>query len=279
MSDATGPTARRPVGAPPGRRAHGLAREQAIIAAATDLFAEIGLDATTRELAARLGITQPLLYRYFDSKEALIERVLEEEFAGEWNPGWEALLADRAVPLRERLVSFYLDYAAAVLTYRRVRLLMFSGLKGFGPGARAIGMLRERVVERVLAEGRHAFSLPPSLPSDDDAGRERDAELVWNLHDSIFALAMRQHVFGQPAPQDLRATIADKVDAFLEGVPAGMARRPGGPAEAAGWAAESLATGEMVWAGPPAVPAPRPAKELGALVLEKNGGTPRAAHD
>ena len=253
-----------------------MAREQAIIAAATDLFAEIGLDATTRELAARLGITQPLLYRYFDSKEALIERVLDEAFAEEWNPDWETLIGNRAVPLHERLVSFYVDYFGEALSYRRVRLLMFSGLKGFGPGARAVATLRARVVERVLTEGRHAFSLPP-----DEAAHERDVELVWNLHDSIFALAMRQHVFGQPAPENLRATIADKVDAFLEGVPARMARRPAGVVETADWAAKSLARGEMVWAGPPVadVPQPLPAGELGALMLAKNGGTPRGAHD
>jgi len=277
MSDIITVPPRRPVGAPRGRRAHGLAREQQILDAAAELFAETGLDAPTRDLAARLGITQPLLYRYFESKERLIERVLDDAFPGDWKPEWEALLGDRTIPLRERLIAFLLEFSEEVLTHRRLRLLMYSGLKGIGPGPRVFQSFRARILDRVMAESRHAFSLPAQ-----DAMPARGMEFAWNLYDSILALALRQHVFGHPCVKDLRAIIADKVDAFLLGAPVGMAL----PAESlapdtAGWAAESLATGGMVWAGPPKLEqaASIGAGELGSLVWEKLEGTSPRAHD
>lgn len=265
MMDTAAPS-RRPVGAPPGRRAHGVAREQSIVAAAADLFAETGLDATTRDLAARLGITQPLLYRYFENKEALIERVLEEAFAGDWKPEWDLLLADRAVPLRERLIAFYLAYSEDVLTYRRVRLLMFSGLKGLSRGQRVVEAMRERVLTRVLDESRHAFSLPAVSP-----GSARDLETIWSLHEAVISIALRRHVFGLPGPGDLRASILDKVDTFLEGAPALLSRHSSGSSEATEWAVESLVTGGSIWAGP--MPEQAPAivatGDLSAVILQK----------
>ncbi|MEP4193996.1 MAG: helix-turn-helix domain-containing protein, partial [Sneathiella sp.] len=53
-------------------------RETLIVEEAITFFAEHGLEGKTRDLAKRLGITQPLLYRYFPSKEKLIERVYQE---------------------------------------------------------------------------------------------------------------------------------------------------------------------------------------------------------
>ncbi len=51
-----------------------------IVREAVSFFAEHGFEGQTRELARRLGITQPLLYRYFPDKAALIDRVYREVF-------------------------------------------------------------------------------------------------------------------------------------------------------------------------------------------------------
>src|SRR5262249_32717979 len=48
-------------------------RRQHLIEEAFAYFAEVGLGGSTRELAKRMGVTQPLLYRYFPTKESLIE--------------------------------------------------------------------------------------------------------------------------------------------------------------------------------------------------------------
>src|SRR3546814_2081490 len=78
-----------------------------IVEGAVQFFAEVGFGGDTRELAKRLNITHPLLFRYFASKNALIERVYQEVFIGRWNPYWEIVISNRNVPLRERLVNVY----------------------------------------------------------------------------------------------------------------------------------------------------------------------------
>ena len=201
------------------------ARERLIAAAAVRFFAEHGFGGQTRELARRIGITQPLLYRYFPSKEALIERVYQEVFVGHWNPQWEALIEDRRVPLRERLLRFYRDYARVILSYEWVRLFTFSGLKGLDLNARYLQLLRDRIFPRVVAEVRHAYGRPDpeAVPI-----AEAEIEIVWSLHAAIFYLGVRRWIYGLPIPADLDRAVADKVAAFLEGAPAVMA-----PAETA----------------------------------------------
>ena len=54
------------------RRLKSGERERQIHVEAAKLFAERGFDAGTSELAERLGIAQPLLYRYFRNKDDLI---------------------------------------------------------------------------------------------------------------------------------------------------------------------------------------------------------------
>ncbi len=55
---------------------------QAILDAARDCFAEMGLSgASTREIARRAGVTQPLINHYFGSKEGLFEAVVEASLA------------------------------------------------------------------------------------------------------------------------------------------------------------------------------------------------------
>lgn len=54
------------------RRRDATATRQALLDAATELFAERGYDRTTvRDIATRAGVNQALLFRYFGSKESL----------------------------------------------------------------------------------------------------------------------------------------------------------------------------------------------------------------
>jgi AcrR family transcriptional regulator len=199
-------------------------RERLIARAAVRFFAEHGFEGQTRELARRIGITQPLLYRYFPSKEALIERVYQEVFVGHWDPRWEALIEDRKIPLRERLLRFYQDYARAILSYEWVRLFTFSGLKGLDLNARYLQLLHDRIFPRVVAEVRHAYGRPS--PQEVPIG-EAETEIVWSLHAAIFYLGVRRWIYDLPIPEDLDRAVADKVAAFLDGAPAVMAPAPG----------------------------------------------------
>jgi AcrR family transcriptional regulator len=102
---------------PKARRAEKLqtrlspsARRSLILQGAIEYFAEVGFTGKTRELSERLGITQPLLYRYFPSKEVLMEEVFEIVFLDSWRPGWDRLLSNQGIPLQERLIEFYQEY-------------------------------------------------------------------------------------------------------------------------------------------------------------------------
>ena len=103
-------------------------RERHIVDGAIRFFAERGFDAQLRELASDIGVTHPLVYHYFPTKQALVDRVYSEVFEGRWRPEWEALLDDRQIPVHEKFIRFYTDYCRTVLTREFVRILVFSGL-------------------------------------------------------------------------------------------------------------------------------------------------------
>ncbi|MFN2461806.1 MAG: TetR/AcrR family transcriptional regulator [Candidatus Velthaea sp.] len=196
-------------------------RERLIAREAVRFFCEVGFDGQTRELAKRLGVTQPLLYSYFPNKSALIERVYQEVYLNRWNPHWEELLDDRSRPLRDRLIAFYSDYAKAVLTYEWIRVFMFSGLKGMDLNARYLTLVRDRIYTRVIREVRREYGLPP--PAEVPI-TEMEFELVWALHASIFYIGIRKWIYGLSIPNDVESVVQALTTSFIDGVPAIIAR-------------------------------------------------------
>ena len=91
-------------------------RRREFIVKAVEFFAENGFESSTRDLAKRLGVTQPLLYRYFPSKDDLIAEVYEAVYVKRWQPQWGALLSDRSCPLDARSRQFYREYTSVVFT-------------------------------------------------------------------------------------------------------------------------------------------------------------------
>lgn len=205
-SASTPPPAKR-------RRLAPEAREKEILDAAVSFFAQHGFDASTRDLAKALNITQPLLYRYFPSKEALVSRV-EEVFAKQWVPHWEALIADRSQPLRNRLQTLFKDYAAFVLESDWVRLFIYAGLSGSGIHIRYMARMREQHFEPIARELRHEYGLPEPRNQEEI---DEEVELAWSLHASVFYIGIRKWVYGVHIPADLSRSIDMKVDAYLAG--------------------------------------------------------------
>ncbi|WP_431823001.1 TetR/AcrR family transcriptional regulator [Burkholderia sp. F1] len=213
--------------AAPARRLAPEARERQIVEKAVEYFATHGFSGSTRELARQIGVTQPLLYRYFPSKEALIDRVYDEIYT--WNPDWEKLIADRSVPLQERLVAFYRSYSHTILRREWIRTFIFAGLSREGFNTHYLSRLKERVFLPVLRELRHAYDIATPASA---AQRDAEIELIWSLHASIFYLGVRKWVYGLPVPDDLDAEIARQIDAFLHGTPAALKQLAGGTAGA-----------------------------------------------
>ncbi|EUB96797.1 transcriptional regulator, TetR family [Rhizobium sp. CF080] len=196
-------------------------REQEIVREAVKFFAEFGFEGQTRELAKRLGITQPLLYRYFPTKDALVERVYQEVFLRRWNPFWEELLQDRSKPLGERLTAFYRDYSQVILTYEWVRLFMFSGLKGLDFNTRYLDLLRQRVFDLIINELRLAHS---RKPPDEAPITTMEIEAVWGLHAAIFYLGVRKFIYNMPV-ENINSIVDLELRIFLDGVPGTLAGR------------------------------------------------------
>jgi AcrR family transcriptional regulator len=204
-------------------------RERSIARGAVAFFCEVGFGGNTRDLAKRLGITQPLLYRYFPNKQALIDRVYQEVYLNRWDPRWEELLDDRSRPARERIVEFYREYAKAVLSYEWIRIFMFSGLRGMNLNSRYLTLVRDRIYTRVIRELRREYGLPSP---DEVPIAEIEFELVWALHASIFYIGIRKWIYGLEIPERIDTVIEGLATAFLDGVPAVMAgavRKRDGP--------------------------------------------------
>jgi len=93
------------------KRGAGCERPAEILKAARDLFLESGVaNVTTRQIAARVGISQTALYVYFANKEQILER-LEEETWKALTKTLDAVKSERdpndaAKPLKDTLVAF-----------------------------------------------------------------------------------------------------------------------------------------------------------------------------
>lgn len=192
-------------------------RERQIVEGAVRFFAEVGFDGQTRELAKRLGITQPLLYRYFPSKEHLVERVYQEVYLKRWRPHWDDLITDRSRSLEGRLVQLYQEYTRFIFHYEGVRLFMFAGLAGGEINRRYLALVREKLIEPLCVELRHSYDLPDprTLPLT-----EAEIELATALHGSIYYAGIRKWIYDLPLPADLDAHVVRVVRTYLRGAPA-----------------------------------------------------------
>lgn len=188
-------------------------RERQIIEGAIAYFSEVGFSGQTRELSKRLGITQPLLYRYFANKQDLVDRVYQTVFEGRWNPSWVTLLKDRSVPFRERLIEFYRQYSKATYRPDWIRIYMYAGLSNPALNRRYIKLVRRELLPVFCLELRHQCGIdePGEKVSDEEI------EFVWSLHGGIFYSAVRQLVYKTPMKVDFMGQVELAIDNFLAG--------------------------------------------------------------
>jgi len=200
-----------------GRRLDAAVREQQIVVGAVQFFAEQGFSGRTRDLAEMLGVTQPLLYRYFPTKRSLIDRVFKEVYLKPFEAEWSSLLSDRSKPLAERLETFYARYAQATYRYDWIRIYMFAGLMGEDLNKSYIGIMEENVLKVICAELRDYCGLPgaDSIPITD-----LELEHVWIMHGGLFYYSVRKHIYGARVSDDFATIVHRAVAALLEGTKA-----------------------------------------------------------
>lgn len=187
------------------RRLPAEERRQQIVDGAVAFFAAAGIEGNTRDLAKRLGVTQPLLFNYFATKDDLIEAVYEQVYLDRLSPDWPNHLTDRSVPLRTRLLSFYTEYSKLIFQHEWMRIFMFSGLAGAELNRRYLRHLGEVILRPLLTEievvARH-----DKAPTMED---------LWNLHGGIVYIGIRQHIYRMPCPADPLDAITRAIDRFL----------------------------------------------------------------
>jgi AcrR family transcriptional regulator len=210
----------RPAAAPVRRRLEAREREQQIVDGAAEFFARRGLEAQMRELAAELGIAHTLLYHYFPTKRSLIERVYEQTIAGRWEPRWETLLDDPAMPVEDKLHAFYREYLAAILTPDWLRILVHSGLSDGLIPTRYFAMVRDKLFPRLLREARRSAgsrSRAGASPREEAALMGFHGGLIYHL--GIWPLVYQQHYAGQGDAALEDQFLLDRIRGFLAQMP------------------------------------------------------------
>lgn len=189
-------------------------RRQMILSEALKFFAEHGFEADTRTLAKQIGISQPLIYRYFRTKDALIDSVYERIYRSRWRPEWKHDLMDRSIDLNLRLKRFYKSYLSTFDEYEWIRISVFSGLKGNNLVRRYFRSVVERVIGLIAQELRHECDLEVSRNYQ---LADFDLELAWNFHAAAIYLLMRRYVFNLTTSTNNDALVDQAIDQLLPG--------------------------------------------------------------
>jgi AcrR family transcriptional regulator len=187
-------------------------RRREFVAKATEFFSDEGFGGGTRALARRLGVTQPLLYRYFPSKDDLIKEVYRTVYLDPLETGWEKLLTDRSRSLRDRLLEFYRTYTDAIFTRKWLRIYLYAGLKGLDINRWYVGMVKDKILTRIIRECRHEVGLAVQYKPS-----AAELELAWVLHGGIFYYGVRKYIYESPVLEDKDRVISDALDVFLAG--------------------------------------------------------------
>jgi AcrR family transcriptional regulator len=114
-----------------------------ILAAASEVFAERGLDVSLDDIAARAGVGVGTVYRRFPDKDALIDALFEDKI-------------DRAVALADASLEIE-DPWEGFTTFMRGMCRMQAQDRGFkdalllrGPGRERVAAARERIAPRAI---------------------------------------------------------------------------------------------------------------------------------
>jgi AcrR family transcriptional regulator len=183
-------------------------RREQFVEKAVQFFAREGFESSTRDLARSLGVTQPLLYRYFPSKEDLIREVYEAVYLQRWRDEWNDLLIDRSKSVTDRLNLFYTQYTDVIFRDDWMRIFLFSGLKGIGLNREYLLFIRQNLIEvitrEILAE-HHVDQMPPS---DDEI------EFGWTIHGGIFYYGVRLLIYNMAVHPDKSFVIENSIQAW-----------------------------------------------------------------
>ena len=189
-----------------------MVRRGLIMKEAAVFFSEFGFAASTRDLADRLGVRQALLYKYFTSKEALIDEVFGEAFSEHWTRKWVHAISDNKLPLTERLAAFYSQFMEDG-DRLRLRLFLRGALDGYPLPARMAPFITDSLVKPLVAALRKVESLPDLAAKPLMIG---ERELVMMLHGAMVFHQIRDEVYKAQTVKDHAAVASLYINLFLQ---------------------------------------------------------------
>ncbi len=192
------------------RRLPPAAREEEIVTAAVALFSEVGFDGSTRDVARRAGITQPLLYRYFPDKDSLIEAVYARVYLDRWNPEWDDALENRALSVKDRFQAFYEAYTETVFDPVWLRISGFAALRDARIHSWYNHVVEEMILKRLVRERRAELGQGDSFPVT-----RAELEAPWVLHGGLLQYGMRRYILGLAVDEDTAGVISKALDMYL----------------------------------------------------------------
>ncbi len=210
--DATAPKRQR------AKRMPAEARKAVILKEASDFFASHGFAASTRDLADQIGVRQALLYKYFSSKEALIEAIFDRIIVERTGEGRGRLNQDRSAPLIDRILQFYASLSASA-DGSGTRLASRAALEDLPVTSRLAAFLTKNLFTPLLDELRIVENLPSLGLRPMMRG---EFEIVLAFHAGAMFASLRRHLDNLPAPQDTEAFMRLYIETFIAGARHGM---------------------------------------------------------
>jgi TetR/AcrR family fatty acid metabolism transcriptional regulator len=150
------------------------ARESTILAAATAVFVDMGVDgARMADIAAKADIAEGTLYLYYKNKQALLHEVVEAFWANLTDGAEQAV--DPALPMREQLHQLASYHLMALLNQFDVVGLTYRARLRHGEPEQQLGPIRGyvRVFDRLVERGTDRGEIKPALP-------------LWQLRDLFY---------------------------------------------------------------------------------------------
>ncbi|MFF8990569.1 TetR/AcrR family transcriptional regulator [Streptomyces sp. NPDC014983] len=183
-----------------------------ILRAAGAVFAERGYDAATvRDIAARAGVNQALIFRYFGSKKALLAEVMAQDGKEQVSTTPPERLFETA--LRGVLAEGGADADRLLAVYLR-----------------SIGSA-DAAPETVRALGEEYAAALAALSEADDGTLRAQLAMAWLLGIGLMRVVVRQEPLASAEPDAVCAHVLTALDRLLPMPPGGEARtgeqRPG----------------------------------------------------
>jgi AcrR family transcriptional regulator len=192
-----------------------VARREQIVAAAVSIITENGLTFNTRDLAERIGLSHPLLFKYFASKEELIEAAVQRVFEGRFVGAIRDMQNAPGDNMIERWSEFYSEYFPQLFDRTWIRVFFSVALHEQDITMPYLDRIVLPLVE-LLAFDTERFALGKTARRNSPT-HTLSLELAWALHGSLVYVGIRRWICLLPVGDSNGELIGARVKAHFIG--------------------------------------------------------------